>query len=73
MKATKKIRAEFFDLHGYVLDQLESRKGSWLEISERADVPYFTISKIATRATADPRISTIQKLANYFTQNPKAA
>ena len=73
MKSTKKIRAELFDLHGYVLDQLERRKGSWLEISEHADVPYFTISKIASRTTKDPKISTIQKLANYFTQNPKAA
>ncbi|MGV6475378.1 hypothetical protein [Azotobacter vinelandii] len=72
MKSTKK-RAELLDLHGYVLEQLARRKGEWLEISREAEVPYFTISKIASRTTADPRISTIQKLANYFTQNPKAA
>lgn len=72
MKSTKN-RAELLDLHGYVLKQLEIRKGDWLLISKEAEVPYFTISKIASRTTVDPRISTIQKLANYFTKNPKAA
>ncbi|SFB19797.1 hypothetical protein [Azotobacter beijerinckii] len=73
MKSKKPQRAELLDMHGYVLDQLARRKGDWSEISKESEVPYFTISKIATRATADPRISTIQKLANYFAKNPKAA
>lgn len=61
------------DLNGFVLSQLELRKGDWPEISKASGVPYFTISKMASRTTSDPRISTVQKLANYFFEHPLAA
>lgn len=61
------------DLNGFVLTQLERRKGDWPEISKGAGVPYFTISKLASGATSDSRVSTVQKLANYFLDHPIAA
>lgn len=73
MKQTTKRKDVSRDLNGFVLDQLERRKGDWPEISKAAGVPYFTISKMASGATADSRISTVQKLANYFLDHPLAA
>lgn len=61
------------DMNGFVLQQLELRKGEWPEISKTAGVPYFTISKIASGVTPNPRIGTVQRLANFFFDNPKAA
>lgn len=73
MKQATKRNDVSRDLNGFVLAQLERRKGDWPEISKESGVPYFTISKIASSATNDPRISTIQKLANYFLDHPIAA
>jgi hypothetical protein len=61
------------DLLGFIKDELLSRRGEWREISEAAQVPYFTMSKISNGATKDPRISSVQALTNYFLQHPKAA
>lgn len=61
------------DLNGFVLNELGRRKGDWPAISQACGVPYFTISKIVTGATGNPKIRTIQRLANYFIDNPIAA
>lgn len=61
------------NLGGFVIDQLDRRKGEWPAISKASGVPYFTISKISNGTTADPKTSTVQKLANYFLDNPIAA
>lgn len=50
----------------YVVSELGRRKGSWPAISAATKVPYFTISKIASGTTDDPRFSTVDKLARYF-------
>lgn len=73
MKQATKRNDVSRDLNGFVLAQLERRKGDWPEISKESGVPYFTISKIASGATNDSRISTVQKLANYFFDHPIAA
>lgn len=40
------------------------------QIAEEAGVPYFTVQKWmrATRGTRNPRVQTVQKLAEYFRQ-----
>lgn len=65
-----KKRDPQLDLHDYVLEQLEIRKGSRAIVSRATGVPYFTISKIALGVTKNPRFKTLQKLANYFQANP---
>lgn len=72
MKQSRK-KVTLIDMHQFVVEQLRLRKGDWKAISEASGVPYFTVSKIASGATEDPRISSCQKLANYFTSNPKEA
>lgn len=55
-----------FDLLDYVRTQLNDRKGTWPIISDVADVPYDTLTKIAQGQTVDPGVHTVQKLADYF-------
>lgn len=69
MKKRKHI--PLIDLHKFVVEQLNLRKGDWQKISDATSVPYFTMSKIATGATGDPRVSSCQRLADYFIANPK--
>mgnify|MGYP003639291985 CR=1 FL=1 len=69
MKKSKQV--PLIDMHKFVVEQLRSRKGDWKNISESTGVPYFTISKIASGVTGDPRISSCQRLADYFNANPK--
>jgi predicted transcriptional regulator len=51
----------------FVKRMLQEQKGTWRRISINSDVPYDTLSKIALGRVRDPRINTIQKLADYFT------
>jgi predicted transcriptional regulator len=60
------------DLLQYVLDQLESRKGQWPAIAEETGVPYDTITKIAQGQIEDPKVSKVQRLANYFREKAAA-
>ena len=46
--------------------QLKESRGDWVDISQASGVPYFTISKIASGVTANPRWQTVTKLADYF-------
>lgn len=54
------------DLLGRVVKALNDNKGQWTAISQASGVPYFTISKVATGATENPRWETVRKLASHF-------
>ncbi len=58
------MRSESESILSFVLRQLDSAKGDWPEISRRSGVPYQTLTKIAGRLVADPRISTVQALVD---------
>ena len=53
-------------LLAYVTRQLAKRHGEWPAIAEATGVPYSTICKVAQGVHADPRVSTVQRLADYF-------
>jgi hypothetical protein len=53
-------------LHDYVIEQLQKAKGTWPRIAEGTAVSLRTIQKIASGEIADPAVSNIEKLANYF-------
>ena len=56
----------------YVLIQLEDSKGQWREIADASGVPYDTLTKVAQRRNENPRVNTVQQLADYFrAQRPK--
>ncbi|WP_414451488.1 hypothetical protein AB4851_22355 [Burkholderia sp. 22PA0099] len=56
------MQTEFEPILSFVLRRLDAAKGDWPEISRRSGVPYQTLTKIAGRFVADPRISTLQAL-----------
>lgn len=60
------------DLLGYVRTRLNDVKGEWPGISAATEVPYDTITKIAQGTTKDPRVSSVQRLANYFREREAA-
>lgn len=53
-------------IHAYVLQKLEATKGRWPEVARQSGVSIRTLSKIARKEIEDPRISTVQRLADYF-------
>ena len=57
----------------YVIQSLADARGSWPEISKATEVPYHTISKIASGATPDPGVRKVEILATYFRSIEKAA
>lgn len=57
----------------YVKGCLEAHRGEWPEISRQTEVPYFTITNIVQGKVEDPRISTVQKLFDYFQSLEAAA
>lgn len=50
----------------YVCRKLGEHKGAWSEISGITKVPYFTLAKIYQGVTGNPRIGTLQPLADLF-------
>lgn len=60
-------------LHEFVLAQLQLRKGHWTEVADGSGIPKRTIEKIARREVADPGVSKIERLAQYFRDNQVAA
>lgn len=50
----------------FVRRKLEESRGSWVEVSRVSGVPYHTLTKIAQGQVDDPRISTVQRLVDYF-------
>lgn len=59
-------------IYDRVLEKLEATKGCWPEVAQKSGVSIRTLSKIARKEIKDPRISTVQRLADYFesAQNP---
>lgn len=72
MTTSEKAQTISRDLNAFVIEQLRRRKGEWPKISRASAVPYFTISKMVTGTTRNPRVNTVQRLANYFMDNPTA-
>ena len=52
----------------YVRRRLTACRGSWGVVSQASGVPYHTITKLAQGAVSDPRVSTVQRLLDYFAQ-----
>lgn len=53
-------------MHDYVIRKLEGAKGRWSDVSFGSGVPKRTLEKIARREIADPGVSHIQRLWDYF-------
>jgi predicted transcriptional regulator len=60
------------DLINEVKDQLRKRRGEWRQISDRSGVPYFTLAKIASGATSNPRWRTLSRLSEELQRNTAA-
>lgn len=46
--------------------RLTESKGQLVEVARGSGVPYHTLTKFAQGQVKDPRISTIQRLLDYF-------
>lgn len=58
----------------YVQQQLSRLTfGELRKVSSAADVPFGTVRRIASRATENPRVKNIDKLAAYFRTKEKRA
>jgi len=53
-------------LYEFVISNLQAAKGTWPTIAEASGVSKRTLEKIASGEIADPGVSHIEKLANYF-------
>lgn len=60
-------------MHAYVLAQLESCKGRWSDVADGTDISKRTIEKIASGEIADPGVSRIQRLHDWFRAQERAA
>lgn len=49
-----------------IRSNLRASRGKWPEIALRSGVPYSTIAKISQQVTANPRVDSVQRLADYF-------
>lgn len=56
----------FPNLLELVIARLNADKGRWNVVAEKSGVPERTIEKVARRETPDPRVSTLQRLADYY-------
>jgi len=54
------------DLLAFVVAGLRQRVGEWQQIADASGVPYSTVCKIGQGETENPRIGSVQKLANHF-------
>lgn len=54
------------NLLDYLKAKLEASRGQWPAISKATGVPYFTITNLAQGKVEDPRLSTAQRLIDYF-------
>ena len=50
----------------FVRRKLDESRGQWVEVSRESGVPYHTLTKIAQGQVEDPRVSTMQRLVDYF-------
>lgn len=60
-------------MHDYVIAQLEAWKGRWTAVAEGSGVSKRTLEKIASGEIADPGVSHVQKLHDWFREREKAA
>lgn len=56
----------------FVMRKLNTSRSRLTEISKASGVPYHTLTKIAQGVVADPRVSTVQRLVDYFRSLPPA-
>jgi len=56
-----------------VVRSLQEAKGKWRAISVDTGIPYDTLTKIALGRVADPRVSNVQALFDYFARRPDQA
>lgn len=56
-----------------VVRSLQDAKGKWRVISSETGIPYDTLTKIALGRVADPRVSNVQALFDYFARRPEQA
>ncbi|MFD1216385.1 hypothetical protein [Microbulbifer celer] len=56
------------DLLQQVKAKLRDRRGEWRQIAEASGVPYFTLAKVASGATDNPRWQTLSRLAEHLEQ-----
>lgn len=61
------------DLLEFVVRNLRENVGRWPEISEESKVPYSTVAKIGQGETENPRVESVQKLADYFARKAAPA
>jgi len=57
---------ENHDIHGYVLAAFSKTPKTYCEIAEGTKMSVRTVEKVARREAKDPKVSTVQKLYNYF-------
>jgi transcriptional regulator with XRE-family HTH domain len=57
-------------IYEFVMQGLQASKGKWPAVAEASGVSLRTISKIARKEIENPGISNVEKLANYFRENP---
>lgn len=53
-------------IHDYVLGKLAESKGQWSAVARATGMSKRTIEKIARREIADPGVSHVQTLHDYF-------
>lgn len=53
-------------LHDFVIRHLLASRGNWRAVSDATGISRRTIEKIARREIADPGVSSIETLAEYF-------
>ncbi|MEW5249393.1 hypothetical protein [Microbulbifer sp. 2201CG32-9] len=58
------------DLLEKVRAQLQERRGQWRQIAACSGVPYFTLAKIASGVTENPRWRTLSRLSKQLAQEP---
>jgi len=53
-------------VYDFVMSKLEATKGRWGQVARGSGVSRRTLEKIARKEIQDPRVSTVQRLADYF-------
>jgi transcriptional regulator with XRE-family HTH domain len=55
-----------YDIYGYVMSHLDEHRFTQRQIANGSGVPFSTVCKVAQRRVKNPRIDTIQRLADFF-------
>jgi hypothetical protein len=62
------------NLLDFVMGELRTRDKPLAVIAQESGVPYFTLQKwVRSEGTRNPRVASVQKLANYFRDNSHRA